>query len=312
MTEKRSLVELMERKPVPRRNIAKGASACLNPLQIYMHEINQFRLLSREEEINLAVRYKENRDKEAGQELVTSNLRLVIKIALDFQRHWTKELLDLIQEGNLGLVQAVNKFDPYRGIKFSYYAAFWIKAYILKFLLDNWRLVKIGTTQNQRKLFFRLRKEKDELIKKGIHPEPRLLAERLAVREQDIIEMSQRLQTPELSINAFAGNQSGNNFAPQTPDPGIHIDERLSRAQRKDTLLEKVNLFRRTLSEREADILDNRIMAEKPMTLQMIGEKYQISRERVRQIQTKMIRKITTWLTREIPNFHQEYADMVG
>ncbi|MEE9611192.1 MAG: sigma-70 family RNA polymerase sigma factor, partial [Desulfatiglandales bacterium] len=133
------------------------------PLQAYLMEIRRYNLLSREEEFSLAVRHLETKDPEATYKLITSNLRLVVKIALDFQRYWMSNLLDLIQEGNIGLMQAVKRFDPYRGVKLSSYASFWIKAYILKFIMDNWRLIKIGTTQSQRKLFFNLRKEKDQL-----------------------------------------------------------------------------------------------------------------------------------------------------
>jgi RNA polymerase sigma-32 factor len=153
-----------------------------DPLQLYLLEIKHYKLLTREEETELAIRVREKNDKRAAIRLVTSNLRLVVKIAMDFHRYWTKSLLDLIQEGNVGLLQAVRKFDPYRGIKFSYYASFWIKAYMLKFIMENWKLVKIGTTQTQRKLFFNLAKERDKLMAQGFEPEPRLLAERLDVK----------------------------------------------------------------------------------------------------------------------------------
>jgi RNA polymerase sigma-32 factor len=130
-----------------------------DPLQRYLSEISHYKLITREREKELGLRIQEENDTEAAYELVTSNLRLVVKIALEFQRMWMQNLLDLIQEGNIGLMQAVKKFDPYKNVKFSYYASFWIKAYILKFIMDNWRLVKIGTTQGQRKLFFKLKKE---------------------------------------------------------------------------------------------------------------------------------------------------------
>jgi RNA polymerase sigma-32 factor len=179
-----------------------------DPLQAYLLEIKQFRLLTREEEKELATRVIEQNDEKAAHRLITSNLRLVVKIAMDFHRYWTKNLLDLIQEGNLGLLQAVRKFDPYRGIKFSYYASFWIKAYMLKFIMDNWKLVKIGTTQSQRKLFFNLAKERDKLIAQGFTPEPKLLAERLDVREEEVVEMSQRLGGWEISLSSPVGDDS--------------------------------------------------------------------------------------------------------
>lgn len=163
-----------------------------DPLQMYLMEIKHYKLLTREEERELATLVREKNDQKAAYRLITSNLRLVVKIAMDFHRYWTKSLLDLIQEGNVGLLQAVRKFDPFRGVKFSYYASFWIKAYMLKFIMENWKLIKIGTTQTQRKLFFNLAKERDKLIAQGFEPATSLLAERLDVKEEEIEEMSQR------------------------------------------------------------------------------------------------------------------------
>jgi RNA polymerase sigma-32 factor len=279
-----------------------------DPLQLYLYEIKQYRLLTREEEKELGMRIRENDDEEAAFRLVTSNLRLVVKIAMDFHRYWTKNLLDLIQEGNLGLLQAVRKFDPYRGIKFSYYASFWIKAYMLKFIMDNWKLVKIGTTQTQRKLFFNLAKERDKLIAEGFSPEPALLAERLDVKEEEVVEMSQRLGGWEVSLSAPAGDDSREPFSALLPDPGRGADEELSDHEGRKILSRKLGEIRKTLSGKEADIFDNRIMAEQPLTLQKLGDKYHISRERVRQIQEKIIKKIKKQLKDEIPNFEEEYT----
>ena len=159
-------------------------------LQLYLAKIGRYPVLSPEEEHELAVRYVEEGDRDAAYRLVTANLRLVVKIALQFQRTWMNNLLDLIQEGNIGLMQAVKKFDPYRGIRLSSYASFWIKAYILKFILDNWRLVKIGKTQAERKLFYNLYKEKERLHQLGYDPGPKLIAQRLNVKEEDVIKMT--------------------------------------------------------------------------------------------------------------------------
>jgi RNA polymerase sigma-32 factor len=283
--------------------------ALYDPLQTYLLEIRHYKLLKREEEIELAIRFKENGDQQAFYRLVTSNLRLVVKIAMDLQRHWTRNLLDLVQEGNLGLLQAVKKFDPYRGIKLSYYSSFWIKAYILKFIIDNWRLVKIGTTQNQRKLFFRLAKERDKMIAQSLTLEPGLLAERLNVSEDEVVEMTERLGGWETSINAPLGDDLREAYGDILPSPGMEVDERLSEAQRRYTFSKKIKEFRKTLSGREADIFDNRIIAENPLTLQELGDKYHVSRERIRQIQGKIIRNIKNWLKQEIPNFEEEYTD---
>ncbi|MEA2038438.1 MAG: RNA polymerase factor sigma-32 [Thermodesulfobacteriota bacterium] len=282
-----------------------------DPLQRYLLEIRQYRLLTREEEKELGARVREKNDQKAAYRLITSNLRLVVKIAMDFHRYWTKNLLDLIQEGNLGLLQAVRKFDPYRGIKFSYYASFWIKAYMLKFIMDNWKLVKIGTTQTQRKLFFNLAKEKDKLISQGFSPEPRLLAERLDVKEKEIVEMNQRLGGWEVSLSAPLGDDARESFEALLPDPGRAIDEQLSEHESRNLFTKKLKELRKTLSGKEADIFDNRIMAEKPMTLQEFGDKYHISRERVRQIQEKIIRNAKKWLKENIPNFEEEYSDFL-
>ena len=282
-----------------------------DPLQMYLSEIKHFRLLTREEEIKLAIRVREKKDQKAAYRLITSNLRLVVKIAMDFHRYWTKSLLDLIQEGNVGLLQAVRKFDPYRGIKFSYYASFWIKAYMLKFIMENWKLVKIGTTQTQRKLFFNLAKERDKLIAQGFDPEPRLLAERLDVREEDIEEMSQRLRGGEVSFDAPVSVDGKEVYGAFLPDPQVNIDERLSEEENRKLLLRKLDEYRENLSGKELDIFDNRIMAETPLTLQELGDKYHISRERVRQIQERIIQNVKKWLIENIPNFEEDFSNFI-
>ncbi len=297
---------------VPAIQTTDRALVPFDPLQIYLMEVKRYDLISREEEIELATKIREKNDDKAAYKLVTANLRLVVKIAMDFHRYWTKNLLDLIQEGNLGLLQAVRKFDPYRGIKFSYYASFWIKAYILKFIMDNWKLVKIGTTQSQRKLFFNLAKERDKLIAEGFAPEPKLLAERLDVKEEEVVEMTQRLGGWEVSLSSpVGGDDSRESFDAFLPDPGIAIDEQISEVQSRKLLLKSLGEFRKTLSGKEADIFDNRIMAEKPLTLQDLGDKYHISRERIRQIQEKIIKNIKKWLKEKIPNFEEEYSDFL-
>jgi RNA polymerase sigma-32 factor len=307
--------------PAPLRVVKKSRPASgsrektvslYDPLHAYLLEIEQHRLLTREEEVELAVQVKEEKDERAAHKLVTSNLRLVVKIAMGYHRYWTENLLDLIQEGNLGLIQAVKKYDPHRGIKFSYYASFWIKAYILKFIMDNWKLVKIGTTESQRKLFFNLAKERDRLIAEGFSPRPGILAKRLNVKEEEVVEMSQRLEGWELSLSAPMGDDSNESYGAFLPDPTGDIDELLSDGQLRQVLAEKLRKFRGRLTEREADIFDNRIMAEKPLILQELGDKYHISRERVRQIQKEIISNIKKWSQKEIPNFEEEYSELLN
>jgi RNA polymerase sigma-32 factor len=282
-----------------------------DPLQFYLLEIRRYNLLTKEEEVELGIRVKEHNDQEAAYRLVTSNLRLVVKIAMDFHRYWTKSLLDLIQEGNMGLIQAVKKFDPYRGIKFSYYSSFWIKAYMLKFIMENWKLVKIGTTQTQRKLFFNLAKERDRLIAEGFLPETKLLAERLDVREEDVDEMTQRLGSGEVSLNAPIGDGGKEEYSSFLPDKTMDVDEQLSEAEGRSILLKKLEEYRKRLSEKELDIFDNRIMSDNPITLQELGNKYNISRERVRQIQVKIVNNIKKWLMEEIPDFMEDFSDFI-
>ncbi len=278
------------------------APAGFDPLRRYLYEIGKHDLLSREEETELAIRYKDKGDQEAAYRLVTANLRLVVKIAMDFQHFWMKNLLDLIQEGNVGLMQAVRKFDPYRDVKFSYYASFWIKAYILKFIMDNWHLVRVGTTQAQRKLFYNLKKEKDRLLAEGLEPGPRLLAERMNVNERDVVEMDQRLNAWDVSLDAPV-RDDGNSDAHMAflASDEEAVDDVLAENQIRELLAEKLSEFRRTLNEREEKILDLRILTDEPATLQDMGEEFGISRERVRQLETRIKDKIRKYLLEEIP-----------
>lgn len=280
-----------------------------DPFQRYLFEIGQYHLLTKEEEKMLFIGLKDKKDRKAAYKLTTSNLRLVVRIALDLHRYWSKSILDLIQEGNVGLLKAVRKFDPYRGVKFSYYAAFWIRAYILKFIMDNFKLIKIGTTRDQRKLFYNLIKDRKKLISQGLSPEPRLLAERLDVKEEMVVEMSQRLGESELSLNYPMGEDSREFYGDRLCDPAMDIEEQLSIKQLQQMLIRNLHEFHKTLTEREADIFDNRIMAEEPLTLRELGGKYHISRERVRQIQIKIIKNVKKWLKQKIPNIEEEYSN---
>jgi RNA polymerase sigma-32 factor len=271
-------------------------------LQRYLSEINKYPLLTREEERDLALRFYAEGDKDAAYKMITSNLRLVVKIAMEFQRAWMQNLMDLIQEGNIGLLQALNKFDPYKGIKFSYYSSFWIKAYILKFIMDNWRLVKIGTTQAQRKLFFKLRKEKQRLLSMGFDPGPKLLSEKLGVSEGEIVEMDQRLTGWEVSLDAPVRDGSENERISLLPAPGVSAETQVSQKEIKRILGEKLETFRAQLNDRERQILDYRIFSDEPLTLQTLGHRYHISRERIRQIEKNIIKKLRTYFEKEIPD----------
>ena len=285
--------------------------AKFDPLQRYLSEISKYRLLTREEERDYGIRVREQGDTDAAYVLVTANLRLVVKIALEFQRVWMQNLLDLIQEGNIGLMQAVKKFDPYKNVKFSYYASFWIKAYILKFIMDNWRLVKIGTTQGQRKLFFKLKKEKQHLIEQGFDPKPKLLSERLGVSEREIVDMDQRLDGWDVSLDAPLKNDSETERIEFLSTEAESIEDQVSKKEIELLLHNKISEFRKKMSPREVEIFELRIFSDNPVTLQEIGDRYQISRERVRQIEKNIIRKMREFFKREIPDF-ASYSDDAG
>lgn len=280
--------------------------ARLNALQRYLAEVRNYPLLTREEEQELARSYHETEDVEAARKLVTSNLRLVVKIALDYYRQWM-DLLDLVQEGNLGLMQAVKKFDPYRGIRLSTYASFWIRAYILKFLMDNWRLVKIGTTQAQRKLFFNLKKERDRLEQFGFKAAPQALAAALDVKESEVVEMDQRLSGRDESLDQPVSEDGKQTREMTLPDEQQPVDEQLADNEFARIVRRKLRAFRETLNEpgadKEAFIFDRRLMSETPLTLQEVGEHFQVSRERVRQLEARLVGKIRAYLKEEMPDF---------
>jgi len=283
-------------------NSFEGSEAVevFDPLKKYLMEIRRFPLLSREEEIALAKRWREEKDRYAAYRLVVSNLRLVVKIAFEYQRAYNN-LLDLIQEGNLGLMQAVKKFDPYREVKLSSYASWWIRAYILKFFIDNWSLVKIGTTQAQRKLFFRLKKEKGRLEAMGFDPGPKLLAGALNVTKDEITEMDQRLEGGDLSLNAPLEEDSRQTYMDIIP-AGEPLEEKVADTQFREVLSRKIKDFNRTLKGKETFILKNRLMADEPLTLQAAGAQLNISRERARQIEKRVIDKLKIYLKEQFPD----------
>ncbi|MBL0717499.1 MAG: RNA polymerase factor sigma-32, partial [Desulfosarcina sp.] len=288
---------------VVKKKPSEKALVQYDPLQRYLKEINRYKLLTREEEKKFGKRIQEENDSEAAYILITSNLRLVVKIAMEFQRNWMQNLLDLIQEGNVGLMRAVQKFDPYKNVKFSYYASFWIKAYILKFIMDNWRLVKIGTTQGQRKLFFKLKKEKQKLIDDGFDPKPKLLSKKLGVSEREIIDMDQRLDGWDLSLDATVNDDSDTKRSEIINIDTASIEDQFAKKEINVLLNDKISKFKKNMTERELDIFNLRIFSDDPVTLQKIGDRYNISRERVRQIEKNIIKKMKDFLKKEIPDF---------
>lgn len=293
---------------VPARALARVGEAGLatkDPLQAYMAEVQRHPLLTREEELALARKYRDTADVGAAYRLVASNLRLVVKLAHEYHRN-PLSLLDLVQEGNIGLMQAVKKYDPERGVKLSSYAAWWIRAYILRYIMDNWKMVKLGTTEAQRKLFFKLRQEQEKLISQGFEASPKLLAERLNVSEQDVVEMDQRLGHDEMSIDApLRGDEdSGATRADRyLPSNAMPADERLGAEQLKALFREKLAQFASTLEGKERFIFENRLSSDEPLTLQDIGDKYGVSRERARQIEAALINRMREFMREHIPDF---------
>ena len=273
-------------------------------LHMYLREVSRFPLLKPDEEHELALRVRDHNDPDAAFRLVSSHLRLVVRIAMDFQRRWMQNVLDLVQEGNVGLMRAVNKFDPDKGIKFSYYASFWIKAYILKFIMDNWRMVKIGTTQVQRKLFYNLNRERQKLIMQGFDPDAAMLSERLGVTEEQINEMDQRLASTDMSLNVPVGEDAGGatrmDFLPAL---GPGIEDTLASNEIAGLVRSKLKTILPKLNEKELYILHNRLLIDEPVTLREIGERYNVTRERVRQLEARLLEKIRQHLAVDIKDF---------
>jgi len=267
------------------------------PLQQYMAEVSRYPLLRQEEEVRLAQKYLEEGDLRAAYTLVLANLRLVVKIAYEFRRSFSN-LMDLIQEGNIGLMRAVEKFDPYRGVKLSSYAAWWIRAYIIRYVLNNWSLVKVGTTQNQRRLFFNLKKAKRELEAQGFRPEPKLIAARLNVREDEVVEMEKRLAGSDISLDAPLDDDSDASRMDFVADTGADVSERLADREFQALVRSKFLEFREGLEEREQAIFDRRLLAEDPVTLRELGEEFGVSRERVRQLEADVKRQLREFLNR--------------
>lgn len=272
-----------------------------DPLQAYLREVQRHNLLTPEEEKELTRKYVETGDVQTAARLVTANLRLVVKLAYEYRRAY-KNIMDLIQEGNIGLMQAVKRYDPYRGVKLSSYAAWWIRAYILRFILNNWRLVKLGTTQAQRKLFFNLNKEKAKLAAMGIEPTPDEIAKRLGVDEKEVIDMDRRLASGEASLDAPVGDTDGRAVSriELMPSGGAGPEASFERSELGAMVQERLSSFRETLDGKDAIIFDKRMVAEDPLTLQELGDEFGISRERVRQLEARLTMKLRTFLKHEL------------
>ena len=270
----------------------------------YFAEVGKYPLLSREEELELAQRVHGSNDPEAAQKLVLSNLRLVVKIALEYRRVWTN-LLDLIQEGNVGLLQGVKRFDPNRGVKLSSYASYWIRAYILKYLIDNIRMVRVGSSRAERKLFFQLSRAKRELARDGLEATPKQLAEKLGVKEPEVVDLQRRLSQGDLSTDAPARRDepAGGSFGEGIAGSDSREVDAVADQDMRRIFREHVERFAVDLDPREQAILRQRILAHEPRTLQEIGDDFGLTRERVRQIEKKLVDNLREYLKENLVDF---------
>jgi RNA polymerase sigma-32 factor len=272
-----------------------------DPFQAYIREVQRYALLTAEEEVRLTRKYHETGDPETARRLVTANLRLVIKLAYEYRRAY-KNMMDLIQEGNIGLMQAVKRYDPYRGVKLSSYSAWWIRAYMLRFILNNWRLVKLGTTQAQRKLFFNLNKQKAKLAAMGVDPTPELIADRLGVKEGEVVEMDRRMASSEASLDAPLGDAEGRSVPRVEVMAAVQkgTDDAVATSELNELVNEHLVRFRERLKGKDLVIFEKRMVAEEPLTLQALGDEFGVSRERVRQLEARLAGKLRDYLKAEL------------
>jgi RNA polymerase sigma-32 factor len=267
-----------------------------DPVQLYLAELRKYPLLTKEQERDLAIRYREQNDSKAAELLVTSNLRFVVKIAAEYSKFGAR-MIDLIQEGNVGLMHAVREFNPYKGTRLITYAVWWIRGYIQEYLMRQYSLVRIGTTQNQRKLFYRLQKEKELLDKMGKQPNLALISSRLGVTEEEVEMMSKRMSGRDISLDAPVGDdESGTRLIDFESDRAPGVDEEIGRAEELAALRENIDKIRERLNEKEAYILEHRLLADEPMTLQEIGDHFKITREAVRQVEARLIGRLRSEL----------------
>ena len=263
-----------------------------NSMESYMIQINQFPLLTREEEFKLAVKYRKYNDIEAAQQLITSNLRFVVKVVFEYKSYGVK-LQDLIQEGNIGLMMAVKKFNPYKGYRFISYAIWWIRAYIQNFIIKTWSLVKIGTTQAQKKLFYKIGKVRKALESDGADEKKyERLARDLEVAQEDIIEMEQRMASRDLSLDTPFDEGQELTHLELLREDSLNQEEAIAQEEEKKIREREVQNAMKRLNEKEVYVIKNRIMAEEPQTLQEIGGHLKLSRERVRQIESEALKKL--------------------
>lgn len=269
------------------------AIAPADPVARYMAEIRRYPLLSREQEHELAVRYRETGDPKAAEQLVTANLRFVVKVAAEYSKFGAR-LIDLVQEGNVGLMHAVREFNPYKGVRLITYAVWWIRGYIQEYLMRQYSMVRIGTTATQKKLFYQLQREKEQLERMGRQEGLAQLSGKLGISPEEIEDMRQRLSARDVSLDQPLKDDSTNRLIDyQTASSDeASLDDQLGLQEQLHVLTDIIEKLRPTLNERETFLLDARLLSDEPMTLQEIGEKYKITREAVRQMEVRLLEKI--------------------
>ena len=277
----------------------EGRLVPLDPFAAYMQEVKKYQLLSEDDEKELAIRLQETGDVDAAYQLTTANLMLVVKIAMTFKREW-QSLMDLVQEGNVGLMKAVKNFDPFRGVRLSAYATWWIKSYILKYILDNWRLVRVGTTNSRRKLLFNLKKEKERLEREGFDPSTKLLAEHFGVDEGEIIDVEASIGAVDVSMDTPTRADSSMTPAQSLSD-GKSLEKGAEIDQFREILQRKIEEFKSDLKPGEIEILENRVLSESPQSLQEIGDERGVTREAVRQAEQRLLKKFRIYIEEQMP-----------
>jgi RNA polymerase sigma-32 factor len=299
------LFEKKPARPAGKRTTADSSTAItpITTLQRYLAEVRRYPFLSKEEELALFHEYQATDSRDAAVKLILSNLRVSVSIAAEYL-HTGADHMDLIQEGNVGLMQAIKKFDPTKNVRFHAYAAWWVRAYILRYLLNTYRLVKVGTTQDQRKLFYNLRKEKAKLEREGFAPDAKLLADRLHVSERDVVEMDQRMGSWEVSLDQpLTQDTDSGTLLDILPAQETPADEQLANLQLRRLFRKKLAEFSKTLAERDEDILRNRILSETPVTLEDLGRKYGITKERTRQLEARLIDRLRDYIKNDVADF---------
>ena len=266
-----------------------------DPLTTYLAEIRKYPLLTKEQELELAKKYYETKDPQIAQTLVKANLRFVVKIAAEYAR-FSNRLIDVIQEGNVGLMHAVKEFNPYKGNRLITYAVWWIRGYIQEYLMRQFSMVRIGTTANQRKLFYQLQRQKQELEKMSSPEYVSELSHRLGIPEEEVSEMAKRLSSRDVSLDK-PSSPDDDSATPlsallKKEDGSLPLDEQMALEEQLNLLMKIVQDLRSKLTEKETILLEERILSDEPLTLQEIGDKYKISREAVRQTEARLMKKI--------------------